>query len=508
MVSSGSMSKKPRDEHELARLYELLSAPAGAPSFGSLESPSALPTEPQPAFFAPQGTSTRGLTEGDLPLLDPEGIEALEQLLADHPEEILARARIALDGSITEAELAERLRRARRAVSAPREAQALIIAQRALESVAEQLPPDFEFEGMDLAAIPIDPGNTKFEEAADALGWLVNTGRFVFGFSPGPKQDFRWHDAPGVQSSFVYPLRGQTAGSALSIALFADFGTGLYHSRYIGKQLERRRFPYAIHLGDVYYAGREAEFRDNFKAQLDPLLPDTRLFTMNSNHEMFSRGIPYFRYIEERRQKHPDLQEQEGSYFCLRGETLQIVAIDTDYFGYRRLRDPALLAWLEAQLAFGRAHGLTNVLLSGDEPYEYGSTGQTDLLDDLRRLLVDRALVDLWLWGNTHYCALFDQAPGLPFVGSCIGHGGFPYGRQKPNRASPAPVRFLETKARFPEWTGLRQDRGNNGYCTLDIRADGNLRLTYVDWMAHERAIADLSREADGRLSLANVDVL
>ena len=42
--------------------------------------------------------------------------------------------------------------------------------------------------------------------------------------------------------------------------MFSDFGTGLYHSRYIAKQFRERPFPYAIHCGDVYYAGRKSEF--------------------------------------------------------------------------------------------------------------------------------------------------------------------------------------------------------------------------------------------------------
>jgi hypothetical protein len=242
------------------------------------------------------------------------------------------------------------------------------------------------------------------------------------------------------------------------------------------------------------------------KAPLDPLLGYTRLFTMNGNHEMFSVGVPYFRYIDERRAK-SRIQEQEGSYFCLRGDTAQIIGIDADFFGYRNYREPALLDWLSAQLEHGRANQLTNILLSGGEPYEYGSSGLTGLLDDLRALVVDRELVDLWFWGNTHYCALFDRAPGLPFFGSCIGHAGFPYPRQEPNLTSPAPVRFLETAARFPAWTGLRQDRGNNGYCILELLKGGHLRLQYIDWMAHDRAIVELRRAADGRLTIDKVEV-
>jgi hypothetical protein len=67
-------------------------------------------------------------------------------------------------------------------------------------------------------------------------------------------------------------------------------------------------------------------------------------------------------------------------------------------------------------------------------------------------------------------------------------------------------VKFLETKARFPEWTGIRQDRGNNGYCVLKLQADGNIGLQYIDWMAHDRCLVTIQRHDDGRLTLAKVE--
>jgi hypothetical protein len=408
--------------------------------------------------------------------------------------------------ALTEETLRAALEQARQALAAPREAVAHVRARRALAAAAAPaLPAGFTFKGMDLAAVPIDAHNHKFEEGADFLGWVVNTGRWAFGPPVGKKADFRWHDDPRLTRDFVYPLRGQGQAD-LDVALFADFGTGLYHSRYIARQLVTAKYPYAIHLGDVYYAGREQEFAQQFRAPLEPLLGSTRLFTMNGNHEMFSLAVPYFRYIADRRNAHPQLQEQEGSYFCLRGQSAQIIGIDTDYFGYKRFRDASLLNWLTRQLEHGRANRLTNIVLSGDEPYQYGSPGPTALLEkDLREIVVDRALVDLWFWGNTHYCALFDRTAATPFVGSCIGHGGFPYGRQKPGAASPAPVRFLETQARFPEWTRVRQDRGNNGYCVLTLEKDGALRLRYVDWMANERCNVTFVRQPAGTLSLNSV---
>jgi hypothetical protein len=482
---------------DLDELYRVLGAPVAA----------AAPPRPinETGFESTEAAPERSR---DLAPLDAEGAQIFEEMLREQPEWILGRARAAFDRDISLDELRTRVADARRALEAPKRAADLVRAERFLQESSSALPPEFTFDGMNLAEIPIDPSNTKFEELADWLGWVVNSARWVFGSPAGAKSAFHWHTSPAYGSDFVYPLHGDHPGAALSVALFADFGTGLYHSRYIARQIARRKHPYAIHLGDVYYAGREAEFSKFFREPLDPLLGATRLFTMNGNHEMFSLGAPYFRYIDDRRAAHPGMQEQEGSYFCLRGERLQIIGLDTDYFGQGRHDDPTLLAWLEKQLEHGRSADLTNVLLTGDEPYEYGSTKLTKLLSkDLRDLVIDRKLVDLWFWGNTHYCALFEASDALPFVGSCIGHGGFPYGVQRPGRPTPAKVRFLETSARFPASTQLRQDRGNNGYCALQIDAGGALGLTYVDWMNHERCLASLSRTPNGVASLGQVRV-
>jgi hypothetical protein len=145
-------------------------------------------------------------------------------------------------------------------------------------------------------------------------------------------------------------------------------------------------------------------------------------------------------------------------------------------------------------------------MLSADHPYEYGNHDLTRLLGkDLKSLALEKKLVDLWFWGNTHYCALFDHKPAasgdipaLPFIGSCIGHGGYPYETYKRGRFEPAPIIFLEDRARFPKETNIRQDKGNNGYCVLQLNSDGTIGLQYVDWMSNLRFAASLARSQPG----------
>lgn len=497
-------------DEQLRRLYERLGymgpLPADEPEPAAEDESLASATQPQappPSEVAEEPTAIpQAVDDAEMPPIGFAGLDELERALNTRPEETLARAREAIDENISETELRATIARARAALDSPGTADSSLQAESAHFDSANPLPPDFDFEGIDLGEIPINPGDTKFETVADALGWAFLAGPFLL--TQVFKADFRRHG--DFASRFAYELPEPGAGAPLEVALFSDFGTGRYHSRYIAKQLRTRKFPFAFHLGDVYYAGRRSEFEQFFAAPLDPLLPDTTLFALNSNHEMYSGGKPYFQFMDRRRAAHPATQRQEGSYFSLSSSHFQIVGIDTAYFKHGRHKEEKLLAWLTETLRAGRDAGRVNILLSADHPYGYGHQGHSDLLDkDLAPLVKDEKLVDLWFWGNTHYCALFDRDDERPFIGSCIGHAGYPYDKQSQGKHSPAPLRFLETAARFPKATGVRQDRGNNGYCVMTLRADGSVGLRYVDWMSRTRCEVELTRTADARLQIHEV---
>jgi hypothetical protein len=455
-----------------------------------------------------------------LPLLGPAALERLKHLLRTEPATVLARARKTWDSAVTEAQLRNALLEAEKAVKSPETflqvLDAMAAHDAATQAIARARPPeeegilsmalrpDFTFPGM-VPTIPIEPHNTQFEPVADALRWVLFAGAAWVGAGLGvlEKAPFPAHDRS--PSGFIYDLLEPTPAAPLEIALFSDFGTGLYHSRYIAEQLKTRKVPYAIHLGDVYYAGRESEFESNCQEPLDPLLGQTRLFLLNANHEMFSGGIPYFRYLASKRNRHPELQQQEGSYFCLRSQQFQLIALDTNYHDEGRLADAKQALWLEQLLQEGKRQHRLTILLTSGHPYEYGKADGTALLEQDLMPFVQANLIDLWFWGNTHYCALFDWTPQTPFIGSCIGHAGYPYEKEDYGKFPPAPIRFLETSTRFPASTGLRQDRGNNGYCLLWLRADGTIELKYVDWMGNLRCDATLTKASgQDRLFIAH----
>lgn len=426
---------------------------------------------------------------GEVPPLDADTLKHLEDDLAHDEARVVGAVREAMDAPVPAQDVKAALLEAEAALARPDDAAAEMA--HTWGSGVDTLP-DFTFPGRDPVAIPIDHRARKFETRADVLGWILLStpgivsqrihGRFT-------RAKFQWHDRHA--SGFVHAL----PAPPLTVALFGDFGTGYYHALHIAKQMAEARPAAAIHLGDTYYAGRRAEFQAYIERPLGPLLPHVPLWLLVANHELYSGAHPYMDFLARKRAEHPGVQPQEGTYFCLRTAGTQLVAAETEWFGRGRLGPPKLVAWLRDRLREGRALGLVNVLLTAYHPYTYGSAGPSPLLERMDDLL---DMVDLWAWGNTHYAALFDRTEAWPFVGACLGHAGYPFDRMSLGAVSPAPLRWLETGARFPEETGIRPDRGLNGFAYLDLGADGPLALRFVDWMGRTRCVVRLGRERGG----------
>lgn len=313
------------------------------------------PLEDEAVSFSASAIGEYEPDPAELPPLDAEGLDQLEAELNLHPRKTMARVREAMGREMTPKRLRQAIAEARRALEKPAEVLAeLETSAQAVSFAAAALPAGFDFPGIDDPDIEINPDDRKFEndDLLGLLGWAFFAGPFVL--TRPDKKNFRFHNQPQYSSNFIYDLEDPVADSPLEMALFSDFGVGRYYSKHIARQIRQRRFPYAIHLGDVYYAGRRSEFRDYFENLLNPILDDTGLFALNSNHEMYSGGIPYFDYISKRAQDHPAKQKQEGSYFCLRSQKFQVVGIDTAFFGQGRYKKDILVEWLQNVLREGR----------------------------------------------------------------------------------------------------------------------------------------------------------
>jgi len=431
---------------------------------------------------------------GDLPQLNVETLDKIEKEFRQNPQAVLEQARSVTDAVMTEEQFRIRLGRTGRELRQASDIRESVRGSRTpgaprLGAAAPLSIGSFTED----STIPIDPDDTMFEGSADFLGWFVFAGPgFLFGGTGAvpvaERDDFRKHD--GFASKFVYPVRNAGAGTPVEVALFSDFGTGRYHSLYIAKQIRESGADLAFHCGDVYYAGRKEEFREYVEEPLKDMFDTTDLYMINSNHEMLSGGKWYFDFIERKRANH-SRQQQEGSYFCVRNSKFQILGLDSDYDRRGRLAD-GLKQWLTDRLNEGDALGLTNILLTANQPYRLGSNKPTKLLErDLKAIIGNR--VRLWAWGNNHYCALFGRNPQFPFIGTCIGHGGYPYETlPRPLETDPPndpPALFVEYRSRFHS-TNIRPDRGNNGWCKMRLHDEGTIELIYIDWMGNERCNA------------------
>ena len=284
----------------------------------------------------------------------------------------------------------------------------------------------------------------------------------------------------------------------MRLGLVSDFGTGLAHSSYIAKRLAAGRFDAVLHLGDVYYAGREEEFANYFDRPLAEVYQTTPFYNLPGNHEYYSGGHSYFRSIDGRRTAHPQIQSQVGSYFSMRfGDEYQVIGIDTDYFGHGRFEDAQLRAWLGEKLQQGRDLGSVNILMSSNELHTIGKPRVTNLFHDLQPFLPS---IDLVFWGNDHYCAFFDRTDQLPLA-SCIGHGGYPYHLKEygldeasAGQGSVAPVLYAETGGRYPKHTAMRQELGNNGFVEMTLDVGQRITLMYRDWMGRDRSRIKLAK--------------
>jgi hypothetical protein len=109
------------------------------------------------------------------------------------------------------------------------------------------------------------------------------------------------------------------------IAVLGDWATGLYGAPRIAEAVRKdaQGFVLLLHLGDVYYSGTENEVQARF---LDawPALPGVPSRALNSNHEMYSGGHPYFSMTLP-------AFGQESSYFACQNGHWTLIGLDVAY---------------------------------------------------------------------------------------------------------------------------------------------------------------------------------
>jgi 3',5'-cyclic AMP phosphodiesterase CpdA len=286
-------------------------------------------------------------------------------------------------------------------------------------------------------------------------------------------------------SDFV--IDGQLPDNA-KIALFADWGTGQDPARFLLKQIASKNPDVVIHLGDVYYSGAEHEFQNYFYKiwQQALKLPKVKwgaklaapsqpaTFTLSGNHDMYAGGGPYYTTI--------DMLGQPASYFCLRNDKWQFIALDTGLHdaapvgGSTTFLEDSEVEWLKDKIQ--NAGGRKTVLLSHHQLFSaYEDIGPAKinqrLLDQVKDILPQ---VTAWFWGHEHNLVIFDKFQNV--LARCIGHGAFPVGVDEMGQPDPAvPIQAVT----------LAPDRNGgllqHGYALIDLNG-GAAKATYFQYDA------------------------
>ena len=243
----------------------------------------------------------------------------------------------------------------------------------------------------------------------------------------------------------VLPLKdGKT-----KVAFVSDWGTGTRLARNVMRCIAAEQPDIVIHLGDVYYSGTKAEMQKHFLSIVREYLPEkTRVFNLAGNHDLYAGGAGYYWLLDE--------IGQPASYFCLRNEHWQILAVGSpaeigkpsSALSVIPAMEPKEIEWHRNKI--DTADGRKTVMLSHYQLFTAsGNIGRTE---DNRPLALNPELyeafspylsnIDLWLWGHEHNLIAFEPYAGLR-RGRCIGSGAIPVPllwqpyKQLPNLALP-----------------------------------------------------------------------
>ncbi len=283
---------------------------------------------------------------------------------------------------------------------------------------------------------------------------------------------------PGAPASTV-PIPDQ-----VSISIAGDFGTGNFGaddspSTKISKIIASFKPHITIHLGDVYYAGTSEEEA----TKLISYWPSGSIgsFTLNSNHEMYSGGGPYFNDAVGG----PVFNKFQSpfSFFALENSNWIVLGLDSAYnAGVLKLymdgslgRD-AQIQFLQAMVAKKKRmiilthhHGLAVNGVQSDPP--------SNLFAQVASPLRDSPSPAYWYWGHKHVGAVYkplDSNNGMRC--RCVGHGALPWALSSDLKNSTQVEWFERCNA------GDTNDpvRVFNGFVHLELNGV-NLKETFYD---------------------------
>jgi hypothetical protein len=256
--------------------------------------------------------------------------------------------------------------------------------------------------------------------------------------------DWRYQPYPAGETG-VYEIDD---GKAV-IAIAADWGTDTPESYEVAREMLGHNPDYTIHLGDTYYVGAPHEIRQNFVDAGSPWVRGSKgSFAVLGNHEMYARGIAFFKYqLETLGLKNADgkYTGQKAGFFCLENEYWRILGLDTGYHSIGKIPilellpwfapdchfDDILIDWLYKELKLDDSDDKRGLVIMTHHQYITAFAGEGEFLVPAEQLaaIIGKYRPVIWLWGHEHKLSVFEKVQvgeGITAYGRCIGHGGMP----------------------------------------------------------------------------------
>lgn len=236
-------------------------------------------------------------------------------------------------------------------------------------------------------------------------------------------------------------------GDNARLILVGDWASGVRRAGDVGEQMKAHlaearagnRQRHVIHLGDVYYAGREFEYQQRLADSWPVEDGKIGSWCLNGNHDMFSGGHGLYGFLK----RDARFAGQKGcSYFALENREWLIFGLDSAYESEGFKGDAGGLA--NPQLEYimkqiRRAPEKKVMLLSHHQPFSAWENESPLMVRALEPVLKrERHPVTAWFWGHEHRWAVYEPAMNIQYP-ALAGHGGVPvyFHKKGPDPAKP-----------------------------------------------------------------------
>lgn len=287
----------------------------------------------------------------------------------------------------------------------------------------------------------------EFLKRAEKDGVVDDSGD-IWGTQKYQQLDWRWIQS--LLDSYLTPKKdklynkaGQVIpiGDNVCIGLIGDWGTGTAPAIKVIKAAAAAGPDYLVHLGDVYYSGRDSSFwhrldhtaeeKSKFVDIWRKKAKNITSFALNSNHEMYSKARGYF---NDALKSKPFLTQKRASHFLLHNGDWQIFGLDTAWAAKPYLYMEGVLT--EDQTSFLAAHVDPNkkiILLSHHTGLSTDGTRVRDKIWGQIETALKGRQPDYWYWGHIHNGIVYNGVGRTPEARNqtrcrCVGHGAVPFG--------------------------------------------------------------------------------